>query len=63
MPGEHVESYMLFTKEMPAKNIMPFTVREHSDKTVARGLIKEVLPPIPVSDFKELKNFEEFLKK
>nr|BAF30979.1 mitochondrial elongation factor Tu2 precursor [Ascaris suum] len=64
MPGEHTSAFMAFEKEMPAKQSLPFTLREggKEKKTIARGVIRELLPPLEVHTFHDLKNFDEIVK-
>ncbi|TKR59990.1 hypothetical protein L596_029590 [Steinernema carpocapsae] len=62
MPGEHTTAHMAFLKEVPARKNMPFTVREGKDrKTIARGIITEMLEPKAIESFKKL-DLEELFK-
>lgn len=64
MPGEHTSAHMALIKQMPAKQSLPFTVREGSDnKTIARGIIREMLPPLEIESFHDLSNLDNFLVK
>lgn len=64
MPGEHCTAYLALLKEMPVRQSIPFALRESSKKTVARGIIREVLPTVDVESFKDIKNrgFKYFIK-
>ncbi|VDK42179.1 unnamed protein product [Anisakis simplex] len=63
MPGEHASAYMAFEKQMPAKPLLPFTLREggKEKKTIARGVIREMLPALDVSSLHDLKNLDEIV--
>ncbi|EFO20131.1 elongation factor Tu domain-containing protein [Loa loa] len=56
MPGEHCPAYLVLVKKMPAIQSLPFTIREGSRKTIARGIIREVFPPINLDSFKDIKD-------
>lgn len=60
MPGEHITAYLLFLNEVPILKNMPFTLRESgkSVRTVGRGLITEVLQPVPVTSYRKLNENE-----
>ncbi|VIO97337.1 Elongation factor Tu C-terminal domain containing protein [Brugia malayi] len=64
MPGEHCTAYLVLLKRMPVKQSLPFTIRESSKKTIARGIIREVFPPINLDSFKDIKDkgFENFIR-
>ncbi|KAK0427644.1 hypothetical protein QR680_010343 [Steinernema hermaphroditum] len=62
MPGEHASGHMCFVKEVPARKNMPFTVREGKDrKTIARGIITEMLEPKAIQSFQKI-DLEEVFK-
>uniref|UniRef100_A0A1I7ZDK6 protein-synthesizing GTPase n=1 Tax=Steinernema glaseri TaxID=37863 RepID=A0A1I7ZDK6_9BILA len=61
MPGEHSSGYMCFLKEVPCRKNMPFTVREGKDrKTIARGIITELLEPKAIQSFQKIDLDEVF---
>ncbi|VDN06818.1 unnamed protein product [Thelazia callipaeda] len=55
MPGEHCTAYLIFLKKMPARQSIPFTIRETSKKTIARGIIREILPAVRLESFRDMK--------
>uniref|UniRef100_A0A183DLX2 GTP_EFTU_D3 domain-containing protein n=1 Tax=Gongylonema pulchrum TaxID=637853 RepID=A0A183DLX2_9BILA len=64
MPGEHCTAYLVLEKEMPVRQSVPFTIRQSSKQTVARGIIREVLPSVNLESFKDIKDrgFENIVK-
>ncbi|EJW88919.1 elongation factor Tu domain-containing protein [Wuchereria bancrofti] len=64
MPGEHCTAYLVLLKRMPVKQSLPFTIREGSKKTIARGIIREVFLPINLDSFRDIKDkgFENFIR-
>ncbi|KAM3721484.1 Elongation factor Tu [Dirofilaria immitis] len=64
MPGEHCTAYLVLVNKMPVRQLLPFTMREGSKKTIARGIIREVFAPINLDSFKNIKDkgLEEFIR-
>lgn len=58
MPGEHCTAHLLVVKKMPVKQSLPFTIREGSKKTIARGIIREIFPAVDLDSFKDIKDKE-----
>lgn len=64
MPGEHCTAYLILVNKMPVRQSLSFTIREGSKKTIARGIIREVFPPLNLDSFKDIKDkgLENFIK-
>ncbi|VDK87478.1 unnamed protein product [Litomosoides sigmodontis] len=64
MPGEHCTAHLLLVKKMPVKQSLPFTIREGSKKTIARGIIREIFPAVDLDSFKNIKDkgLENFVR-
>lgn len=56
MPGEHCTAYLLLVNRMPVRQSSPFTIRESSKKTIARGIIREIFPAIDLDSFRDVKD-------
>ncbi|GMR53474.1 hypothetical protein PMAYCL1PPCAC_23669 [Pristionchus mayeri] len=51
MPGEHCSTVVILQREMPMRMGMSFTLREgKSKRTIARGIVSEILPSVAVAD-------------
>lgn len=55
MPGEHGTAYLFLVNKMPVRQSLPITIREGSKKTIARGIIRKVFPPILLDSFRDVK--------
>ncbi|OZC06888.1 putative translation elongation factor Tu [Onchocerca flexuosa] len=64
MPGEHCTANLILVNKMPVRQSLPFTIREGSKKTIARGIIREVFAPINLDSFKDIKDkgLEKFIE-